>query len=96
MATFYIISSAVLIPVAFYFAWQYRKVRKFLAGAFLVSSKVEIYLYLTNTTVPLIGTEFVQSPMVGLVLGAFYFCMFGLCLYTGFISKPRPNLAVSK
>ena len=37
------------------FAWRNREFRKFLAGAFFVSSGVLFYLYLADVSVPLLG-----------------------------------------
>ena len=46
------IAAAVIDAVAsLYFAWRYREVRKFLAGAFFVSSGVLFYLYLSDGAV---------------------------------------------
>jgi hypothetical protein len=47
-----------------YFAWRYRDFRKFLAGAFFVSSGILFYLYLANVSVPLLGTSFVETPQI--------------------------------
>ena len=72
-----------------YFAWRSREFRKFLAGAFFVSSGIQFYLYLTNVSVPLLGTNLVQSPeLSGLrSIPAFIFCL--LCLYFGFVREPK-------
>lgn len=43
---------------------DWREVRKFLSGAFFVSVGVLFYFYLTNTPVPLLGTDVVISPEV--------------------------------
>jgi hypothetical protein len=47
---------------ALYFAIRSREFRKFLAGAFFVSSGMQFYFYLTNISMPLIGTSLVQTP----------------------------------
>src|SRR3974390_3037376 len=47
-----------------YFAWRNRDFRKFLAGAFFVSSGILLYLYLANVPVPLLGTGFVETPTI--------------------------------
>jgi len=58
----YIAVAVVMALGSFYFAWRSRDVRKFLAGAFFVSSGILFYLYLTEVSVPLIGTDFVETP----------------------------------
>jgi len=47
-----------------YFAWRSREFRKFLAGAFFVSAGIQLYLYLANVSVPLLGTRIVQTPEI--------------------------------
>jgi hypothetical protein len=51
------IAAAVIDAVgSLYFAWRYRDFRKFLAGAFFVSSGNLFYFYLADVSVPLLGT----------------------------------------
>ena len=45
-----------------YLAVRYREYRKFLAGAFFVSSGMQFYFYLAKIPIPLIWTSTVQSP----------------------------------
>jgi hypothetical protein len=47
-----------------YFAIRSREFRKFLAGAFFVSAGIQFYLYLTNVSVPLLGTSLVFTPEI--------------------------------
>jgi len=50
------IAAAVMMGVgSLYFAWRNRDFRKFLAGAFFVSSGIMFYLYLADVSVPLLG-----------------------------------------
>ena len=72
-----------------YFAWRSREFRKFLAGAFFVSTGILFYLYLANVSVPLLGTNFVVTPEISGWRSIVHFILFGLCLYFGFIQKPR-------
>ena len=58
----YIAVAVVMALGSFYLAWRSRDVRKFLAGAFFVSSGILFYLYLVDVSVPLIGTDFVETP----------------------------------
>jgi len=72
-----------------YFAVRSREFRKFLAGAFFVSAGVQFYLYLTNVSVPLIGTSRVQTPTLSAARSIAHFILFLLTLYFGFFSKGR-------
>jgi hypothetical protein len=74
-----------------YFAWRSREFRKFLAGAFFVSAGILFYLYLANVSVPLLGTNLVLTPEISGWRSIVHFILFGLCLYFGFIQKPKGN-----
>ena len=64
IAALYIVAAVVIAVASLYLAWHYRDVRKFLAGAFLVSSGIMFYLYLADVSVPLLGTSFVVTPAI--------------------------------
>jgi hypothetical protein len=84
------IAAAVMMAVAsLYFAWRNRDFRKFLAGAFFVSSGILLYLYLADVSVPLLGTGFVETPQISGARSIIHFVVFLLCFYFGFISQPR-------
>ena len=68
-----------------YFAVRYREFRKFLAGAFFVSAGMQLYFYLANMTVPLVGTNIVQPPELSGVRAIIHFILFGLTFYFGFV-----------
>ena len=72
-----------------YFAWRFRDVRKFLAGAFLVSGGIQIYLYAAGVVVPIVGTDLVQTPDVSALRGAIHLALFVVCFTTGFFGKPQ-------
>ena len=72
-----------------YFAWRYRNFRKFLAGAFFVSSGILFYLYLADVSVPLLGTSFVETPQISGVRSIVHFILFLLCIYSGFVRQPK-------
>jgi hypothetical protein len=72
-----------------YFAWRSREFRKFLAGAFFVSAGILFYLYLANVSVPLLGTHLVVTSEISGWRSIVHFILFGLCLYFGFIQKPK-------
>jgi hypothetical protein len=57
----YIVAAVVMAVGSLYFAWQNREFRKFLAGAFFVSSGILFYLYLADVSVPLLGDKFCRN-----------------------------------
>jgi hypothetical protein len=80
----------VIVAVgSIYFAWRNRAIRKFLAGAFFVSSGVLFYLYLADVSVPLLGTSFVATPEISGGRSIVHFILFLLCFYFGFLKKPK-------
>jgi hypothetical protein len=84
----YVVAGFVMAVGSLYFAWRNRDFRKFLAGAFFVSSGTLIYLYLADVSVPLLGTGFVETPQISGGRAFIHFILFLLCLYFGFVRKP--------
>jgi len=84
----YAAAGVVMAVGSLYFAWRNRDFRKFLAGAFFVSSCTLIYLYLADVSVPLLGTGFVETPQISGGRSIVHFILFLLCLYSGFVRKP--------
>jgi hypothetical protein len=80
---------------ALYLAIKYREVRKFLAGAFFVSSGTLWYLWVTGASLPIVlpyaGTISVETPDISGQRALVHFILFLLCLYFGFLSKPKEN-----
>ena len=80
---------------ALYVAIKYREVRKFLAGAFFVSSGILWYLWVTGTSLPIVlpyaGTISVETPDISGQRAFVHFILFLLCLYFGFFSKKKEN-----
>ena len=76
-----------------YVAIKYREVRKFLAGAFFVSSGTCWYLWVTGVSLPIVlpyvGTVSVETPEINGRRAIVHFVLFLLCFYSGFISKPK-------
>jgi hypothetical protein len=72
-----------------YFAVRRREFRKFLAGAFFVSGGMQLYFYLAKVTIPLLGTDIVQTPELSLIRSVLHFLLFLVTLYFGFIKQPR-------
>jgi hypothetical protein len=86
-----LIALVVLGMPTLYFAWRSREFRKFLTGAFFVSAGIQFYLYLANVSVPLVGTNLVVTPEISERRSFVHFILFGLCLYFGFIKKPKDS-----
>ena len=79
-----------------YVAIRYREARKFLAGAFFVSSGVLWYLWMTGISLPIVlpyaGMISIETPAISGQRAAVHFVLFLLCLYFGFFRKPtRPE-----
>ena len=76
---------------ALYVAIKFREVRKFLAGAFFVSSGILWYLWLTGTSIPLVmpyvGTVSIETPDISGQRAIVHFILFLLCFYFGSISN---------
>jgi hypothetical protein len=85
----YIAAGVIMAIGSLYFAWRYRDYRKFLAGAFFVSSGTLLYLYLAGVSVPLLGTDFAATPATSGARSIVHFILFLLCLYFGFQTKPK-------
>jgi uncharacterized protein (DUF486 family) len=88
-----LIALIVLGLPTLYFAWHSREFRKFLAGAFFVSAGIQFYLYLAKVSVPLLGTDRVLTPEINGFRSIIHCILFGLCLYFGFIKKPKDSSA---
>jgi hypothetical protein len=85
----YVIAGVIMAVGSIYFAWVYRDVRKFLAGAFFVSAGTLIYFYLADVSVPLLGTGFVETPQISGARSIVHTILFLVCFYFGFVSKPK-------
>ena len=83
----YLVGAIIVVGLpTIYVAVRYREYRKFLAGAFFVSSGMQFYFYLADLPVPLIWTGAVQSPQLSLTRGTIHFVLFAVCLYFGWFS----------
>jgi hypothetical protein len=85
----YMVAAVIMAVGSPYFAWRNRDCRKFLAGAFFVSSGILFYLYLADVSVPLFGTSFVETPQISGGRSIVHFILFILCFYFGFVRKPK-------
>ena len=77
-------------------AIKYREVRKFLAGAFFVSSGTCWYLWVIGVSLPVVlpyvGTVSLETPEINGQRAIVHFILFLLCFYFGFISKPKEKI----
>jgi hypothetical protein len=85
----YAVAAVIMAVGSLHFAWRNRDFRKFLAGAFFVSSGILFYLYLADVSVPLLGTGFVETPQISGCRSIVHFVLFLLCFYFGFVRKPK-------
>jgi hypothetical protein len=85
----YAVAAVAMAAGSLYLAWRSVDVRKFLAGAFFVSSGILGYLALAGVSVPLLGTGFVETPPVSGVRAVVHFLLFTICLYSGFFGRSR-------
>jgi hypothetical protein len=53
-----------------------------------VSAGIQLYLYVTNVSVPLLSTNLVFTPEISGLRSIPHFIFFFLCFYFGFIKKP--------
>ncbi|MFZ0746309.1 MAG: hypothetical protein WAM85_18010 [Terracidiphilus sp.] len=84
----YLVAAIIFLGLpTIYIAVRYREYRKFLAGAFFVSSGMQLYFYVGKIPIPLIGTNAVQSPALSGVRGTIHFLLFLICLYFGFFHR---------
>ena len=90
LPTWLVIFIVLYALAALYVAIKFREVRKFLAGAFFVSSGILWYLWLTGTSIPLVmpyaGTISIETPDISGQRAIVHFILFSLCFYFGFIS----------
>jgi hypothetical protein len=85
----YIAAAVIMAAGNLYFARRNRNFRKFLAGAFFVSSGTLFYLYLADVSVSLLGTGFIETPEISAGRAIVHFILFVLCFYFGFVSRPK-------
>ena len=86
----YLVGAIIVVGLpTIYLAMRHREYRKFLAGAFFVSSGMQFYFYLANIPIPLLWTSAVQSPELSAVRGTMHFVLFLICLYFGWFFRKR-------
>jgi hypothetical protein len=86
----YLAAAIVIVGLpTLYVAVRYREYRKFLAGAFFVSSGMQLYFYVAKVPIPLIWTSAVQSAELSAVRGAIHFLLFLVCVYFGWFFRAK-------
>jgi hypothetical protein len=85
----YITLGIIAVVGTLYFSFKSREFLKFLSGAFFVSGGIQFYLYIAGVSVPLLGTNFVQTPELSAFRAIIHFMLFLITFYFGFIRKPR-------
>jgi hypothetical protein len=83
----YAVAGILLAAGSLYLAWRSIDFRKFLAGAFFVSSGILAYLSVADIPVPLLGTSFVETPPISGARAVVHFALFLICLYSGFFRR---------
>ena len=73
--------------------WQ--DVCKFLAGAFFVNAGILFYLYLARVSVPLLGTNFIETPEISGIRSIVHAALFVTFFYLGFIRKWKRHSIVT-
>lgn len=89
MILIYSILGVVAAILTIYYIRKSVEFRKFLAGAFFVSGGIQLYLSLANVSIPLLGTNFIQTPEIGAIRCIPHFVFSILCFYFGFIKKNK-------
>jgi hypothetical protein len=69
MTALYIILVLSMIALTLYFVIKSVDFRKFLTGAFFVSAGVQLYLAYAKVSIPVVGTDIVQTSEVGYTRG---------------------------
>lgn len=90
-----LVAMVVYALAALYAAIKFREVRKFFAGALFVSTGMFWYFWVTGTSIPVVmpyvGIIAVETPEISGQRAIVHFVLFLLCLYFGFISKPKQS-----
>ena len=87
----YLVAAIIVIGLpTLYAAVRYREYRKFLAGAFFVSSGMQ---FMAKITIPLMWTSAVQLPQLSAMRGTIHFVLFLICVYFGWFFRKRSSSA---
>jgi hypothetical protein len=89
MTAIYILLILIVMLLAIYFVIKSVDFRKFLTGAFFVSAGVQLYLAYAKVSIPVLGTDIVQTPAIGYTRGVLHLVLCLVCCYFGFIKKSK-------
>jgi hypothetical protein len=89
MKVVYLILVLSIIIATIYFVVKSINFRKFLAGAFFVSAGIQLYLAYANVSIPVLGTDILQTPELGFVRGFLHLFLCIFCFYFGFVRKQK-------
>lgn len=90
----YLLGAIVIIGLpTIYVAVRFREYRKFLAGAFFVSSGMQFYFYLAKIPIPLAWTNVTQLPELSGIRGVIHFALFLVCTYFGWFFRGSHRVA---
>jgi len=89
MSAIYIILIISIIALTLYFVIKSVEFRKFLTGAFFVSAGIQLYLAYAKVSIPVLGTDIVQTSELGYTRGVLHLALCLLCFYFGFIKKAK-------
>jgi hypothetical protein len=89
MKVIYIIFILSITILTIYFVIKSVDFRKFLTGAFFVSAGIQLYLAYAKVSIPILGTDIVQTPQIGYTRGTLHLVLCLVCFYFGFIKKSK-------
>ena len=89
MKAVYIILIISILFLTIYFVIKSVDFRKFLTGAFFVSAGIQFYLAYAKVSVPVLGTDIMQTADLGYARGVLHLVLCLVCFYFGFVRKPR-------
>jgi hypothetical protein len=90
MTVVYIILIFSIIFITIYFVIKSVDFRKFLTGAFFVSGGIQLYLAFAKVSIPVLGTDIVQTSDAGYARGILHLVLCLVCFYFGFVKKSTP------
>ncbi len=91
MKVIYILVILTIIALTIYFVIKSVDFRKFLTGAFFVSAGIQLYLAYAKVSIPVLGTDMVQTSEVGYTRGILHLALCLICFYFGFVKKQSRN-----
>jgi hypothetical protein len=91
MTAIFVLLILAIILLVVYFFMKSVDFRKFLTGAFFVSGGIQLYLAYAKVSIPVLGTDIVQTSQLGYARGVLHLVLCLICFYFGFIKKPKQS-----